>query len=78
MSYCRSACGIDLGDTYVVTGGRYSQKTVAQYSLTGKVDYLPNLQHVRWSHACASFKDDNGVTVSLVVNVMKYLIIVML
>ena len=79
MPYCRSACGIDLGDTYVVTGGRYSKETVAKYSLTGEVTYLPsNLQHGRWGHACTSFKDDYGVTVSLVVNIMKYLIIVML
>ena len=72
------ACGIDLGDSYVVTGGYYSEQTVAQYTLTGEVTYLADLQQRRWGHACTSFIDDNGVTVSLVVNIMKYLMIVML
>ena len=76
--YCSSACGIDLGDSYVVTGGLYSLQRVAQYSLSGEVTYLADLQHRRWGHACTSFIDDNGVTVSLVVNIMKYLIIVMM
>ena len=78
ISYCRSACGIDLGDSYVVTGGRYSQQKAAQYSLSGEVTYLADLQQGRYDHACTSFIDDNGVTVSLLVNIMKYLIIVML
>ena len=78
LHYCSAACGIDLGDSYVVTGGEYSQKTVAQYSLTGEVTYLADLQQGRYSHACTSFIDDDGVTVSFVVNIMKYLIIIML
>ena len=78
ISYCSAACGIDLGDSYVVTGGLSSQQRVAQYSLTGEVTYLADLQQGRWGHACTSFIDDNGVTVSLVVNIMKYLIIVLL
>ena len=78
ISYCSAACGIDLGDSYVVTGGYYSLQRVTQYSLTGEVTYLADLQQGRYGHACTSFIDDNGVTVSLVVNIMKYLIIVML
>ena len=78
ISYCSSACGIDLGDSYVVTGGHYSPQRVAQYSLSGEVTYLAELKWGRYRHACTSFIDDNGVTVSLVVNIMKYLIIVML
>ena len=77
MSYCSQACGIDLGDTYVVTGGRQSPKTVTKYSLTGEVTYLPTLKQGRMDHACTSFIDDNGVTVSLVVNIY-FNIIVML
>ena len=76
--YCSIACGIDLGDSYVVTGGYYSLQRVAQYSLTREVTYLADLQQGRYYHACTSFIDDNGVTVSLVVNIKKYLIIVML
>ena len=79
--YSSDACGIDLGDRYVVNGGLYSNKVlqkVAQYSLSGEVTYLADLQQGRYRHACTSFIDDNGVTVSLVVNIMKYLMIVML
>jgi len=72
------ACGIDLGDSYVVTGGWYSLQKVAQYTLSGEVTYLADLQQGRIRHACTSFRDHNGVTVSLLVNIMKYLIIVML
>ena len=78
ISYCSEACGIDLGDSYVVTGGQNSKQKVAQYNLAGEVTYLADLQQGRHYHACTSFLDDNGVTVSLVVNIMKYLIIVML
>ena len=76
--YCSFACGIDLGDSYVVTGGQYREKTVAQYTLSGEVTYLADLQQGRIFHACTSFIDHNGVTVSLLVNIMKYLMIVML
>ena len=77
LYYCSWACGIDLGDSYVVTGGYYSLRRVAQYSLTGEVTYLADLQQGRYDHACTSFIDDNGFTVSFV-NIMKYLMIVML
>ena len=61
----------------MVTGGEYSLQRVTQYSLTGEVTYLDDLQQGRYYHACTSFIDDNGDTVSFV-NIMKYLIIVML
>ena len=61
----------------MVTGGEYSLQKVAQYSLAGEMTYLADLQQGRYYHACTSFIDDNGVTVSFV-NIMKYLIIVML
>ena len=70
IPYCRDACGIDLGDSYVVTGGGYSQQKAAQYSPSGEVTYLADLQQGRYSHACTSFIDDNGDTVSLVVNII--------
>ena len=61
-----------------MTGGKYSMQRVAQYSLAGEVTDLANLQQGRHYHACTSFIDDNGVTVSSVVNIIKYLIIVMM
>ena len=69
--YCSAACGIDLGDSYVVTGGYYSKQKVARYTLAGEVTYLADLQQGRFYHACTSFIDDNGVTVSLVVNIIN-------
>ena len=78
IPYCSAACGIDLGDSYVVTGGYFSGRKVTQYSLSGEVTYLADLQQGRGVHACTSFIDDDGVTVSLVVNIMKNLIIDML
>ena len=78
LYYCSDACGIDLGDSYVVTGGYDSLQKVAQYSLAGEVTYLADLQEGRKGHACTSFIDDDGVTVSFLVNLVKYLIIVML
>ena len=66
------ACGIDLGTSYVVTGAgnydykkhRYDKQRVTQYSLTGEVTELPDLNTRRWSHACSQFINAEGVTVS--------------
>ena len=71
LFYCSYACGIDLGDSYVVTGGGYSLQNVTQYTLAGEVTYLADLQQGRENHACTSFIDDNGVTVSLLVNIIN-------
>jgi len=66
------ACGIEVGDHYVVTGGRdgsapgYALSTVANYSQSGLVEYLPSLNTRRFSHACSSFISDSGETVLLV------------
>ena len=60
---CRQACGIDLGTSYVVTGGVYSDQRVSQYFLTGKMTRLPDLNDRRFDHACSQFVDNDGVTV---------------
>ena len=69
--YCRSACGIDLGDSFVVTGGidGSTWNTVAEYTPTGEVTYLAALIQGRYNHACSKFIDDNGRTVSLKFNI---------
>ena len=65
----RFACGIDLGDRYVVTGGwdgsTQQTQTVAQYTVTGDVTYLAPLQTRRYGHACSKFLDDDGQLVSI-------------
>jgi len=66
------ACGIELGDHYVVTGGydytapEGALNTVAKYSQSGLVDYLPSLNTRRYNHACSSFISDSGDTVLMV------------
>ena len=67
--YRRSTCGIDVGNHYIVTGGYaidaadYVLTTVAKYSQSGLVEYLPSLNHGRHGHACSSFISDSGETV---------------
>ena len=39
-------------------------KTVAEFTETGQVTYLADLQEGRDDHACSKFVDDNGETVS--------------
>merc|ERR1712241_146069 len=67
-----AACGIEVGDHYIVTGGydrdapEEALNTVAKYSQSGLVDYLPSLNTRRYAHACSSFISDSGETVLLV------------
>ena len=58
-----------MGDHYIVTGGgdidapERALNTVAKYSQSGLVDYLPSLNQRRRDHACSSFISDGGETV---------------
>ena len=70
------ACGIDLGDRYVVTGGEFSMKKVTLYSLTGNPTDLADLQEGRERHACSSFLDSNGEMVSSSLSMKKFPIII--
>merc|ERR1711902_368875 len=66
------ACGIEVGDHYIVTGGQDDDapeealNTVAKYSQAGQVEYLPSLNTRRYGHACSSFISDSGETVLMV------------
>ena len=60
----------------MVTGGEFSRRKVALYSLTGTLTYLADLQEGRYRHACSSFLDSNGVTVSSLFSTTKFLIII--
>ena len=64
MTMFRLACGIELDDKFVVTGGKFSNTKVAQYTEAGAVTYLPSLKTARYDHACSKFVKDNGETVS--------------
>ena len=53
-----------MNGNFIITGGRDSLKTVAQFTEIGQVTYLADLQEGRSSHACSKFVDNNGETVS--------------
>ena len=67
-SHVSCACGIELGDEYVVTGGSESnhmhRATVARYSLSGDIEYLASLNQGRYYHACSKFYTASGEIVS--------------
>ena len=52
-----------------MTGSRTSTyaKRVAEFTLSGAVTYLADLQTGRYGHACSKFIDSNGEIVSLLV-----------
>ena len=41
-------------------------KTVTRYSRTGEAETLPELNVVRWFHACGSFLNDEGNNVRFI------------
>lgn len=51
----QDACGIPLGETFIVTGGFHSKREVTMYNLTGDYWDLPGLNSGRWSHGCGSY-----------------------
>ena len=61
------ACGIELNGKFIVTGGYDNGggiQTVAEFTVSGQVTYLANLQTGRNMHACSKFVDNKGETVS--------------
>ena len=65
----RHACGVGVGENFIITGGFEPSEddnaldTVAEYSQTGLVRYLPNMIQGRFQHACSYFTNDNLKTV---------------
>ena len=47
-------------------------KTVTRYSRTGEAETLPELNVVRWFHACGSYLTDEGDNVRFILNISKY------
>ena len=64
MTLFRYACGIEVDNKFVVTGGYARQTTVAEFTEAGAVTYLPSLKTGRYNHACSKFVNDDGYTVS--------------
>ena len=57
-----------MDDKFVVTGGEYSEKKVAEFTEAGAVKYMRNLKTGRSYHACSKFVNDDGDTVSRCIN----------
>ena len=56
---------MEVSENYIVSGGWETSEddaldTVAEYSQTGFVRYLPNMIQRRYKHACAYFINENG------------------
>ena len=65
--YFSGACGIELEDTVILTGGVIDSKertTVSIYDKDGWVRDLPNLKTVRKNHGCGHYIDDSNKLVS--------------
>jgi len=66
---------VEVGQSFYVTGGWLRSapdsalKTVAEYSQTGFVRYMPDLIQRRFHHACSSFINGNGETVGIDISV---------
>ena len=65
-NFLSRSCGIDLGSTYVVTGG-VNQRKVSVYSPTGWTHDLPDLNRGHFQHACAKFENENGEMVGILI-----------
>ena len=68
ISTSSGGCGIDLSESYVLTGGEVwtgsrwegDRKKVSSYSATGWTHDLPDLKGPRTDHACSSYTADSG------------------
>lgn len=69
----RSACGIEMDDKFVVTGGYNSVEKVTEFTEAGAVKYMRNLKTGRYWHACSKFVNVDGDTVSSLISV-EYII----
>ena len=69
-----------MGENYIITGGWSESEheralhTVAEYSQTGFVRYLPNMIQGRYLHACSYFINGDGETVGIVLFYRNYII----
>ena len=58
--YCYSnACSIDIGQSVVITGGRYTKRKVTEYREDGQTKELPQLITGRQNHGCSSYVDND-------------------
>ena len=63
----RYACGVEIGDDFIVTGGvdqTGAVDTVGLYSQSGFVRWLTPMNQARRSHGCTTFVTESGDTVT--------------
>ena len=61
-----NACSIELGDTVIITGGRWNPNAVHAYNIEGFVEILPDLVQGRKKHGCGHYINNDNVMVYLV------------
>jgi len=72
------ACGVEVDDTFIVTGGvdwyapDGALNSTVRYNSQGVSKVLPSLTVRRYQHACASYLNDNGQRVVLVTGGYNY------
>ena len=62
------ACGINIGDSVVITGGQRTRRNVIQYWMNGSYKELANLNEGRDQHGCSSYIDDYDNKVNTIVS----------
>jgi len=65
------ACAIADKDSTIITGGLWTQKVVARYTLQGHVENLPEMNQGRYHHGCGSYYS-SGTKVIIVVGGLHY------
>ena len=60
----RYVCAIEEEESVVITGEYSSGRRVVRYNFDGEYETLPSLITGRGDHACGSFTNSNGATVS--------------
>ena len=81
MSVLSSACGAEMMQGhFVVTGGydpsqpEWALTTVAKYSPSGFVGYLPAMPGGRYGHACSRYISSKGEEVRIMMVVMRVIV----
>ena len=73
------SCGIELVDTFVVTGGYGDAGNRVQvYNMMGPVERLPNMAISRRGHGCAHYINSNYNIVSIIIIIQSKIIFALL
>ena len=62
--FFRFACSIELPEMFILTGGRNALTKVSQYTTSGWMEDLPELNEGRYWHGCGYFYNDDMQRVS--------------